>query len=58
MKDAICITLESRAVAASTGRLFQLAVVRGRKRKELHCLVIAGAEKLDGGCGESVSQTA
>ena len=37
MKDAICITLESRAVAASTGRLFQLAVVREGSGK--NCIV-------------------
>ena len=42
MKDAVCITLGSRAIAASTGRLFLLAIPRGRKRKELNCLVTAG----------------
>ena len=33
------------AVAASTDRLIQLAMVRGRKRNELNCLVTGGAEQ-------------
>ena len=53
------IAVASRAVAASTGRLFQLAIVRGRKGKDRSALFNdGGAEKRDGGCGESVSQTA
>ena len=42
MKDAICITVGSCIVSASTGRLFLLAIPRGRQRKELNCLVTTG----------------
>ena len=42
MKDAVCITVVRLTVAASTGRLLQIAIARGRQRKELHCFVNTG----------------
>ena len=47
MKVAICINVASGAVAASAGRLIQLAMVRGRKRNELNCLATGVADQFN-----------